>query len=346
MIIKALDSADIDKSSFILRSIIAQFDRKCNGTALKLYTKSLYNLIWEEAYFSPEEKLTLFASLAHTMGVNFISFFNDLLSTRSELLKILKPIDQEFLELLFCELINIFCFMGSDEKTKFNFFREIYRSYSYADFDVLDLFKNKIRKNERDEIQKWYSSESVVDSFLSSIFSIDLSILHFFNENEFIPILCRKVKEVLTNKYSVSLVELNSLLRDLDELKYKDQFLKELFEKKKKTVKLMEDYFLEDMKTYLSIKNDPELISLASQLIPEWKKHFISWVKNHIKDVKKRLMTYTDKPSYYEEIELFKSLEKINRLDDFIISLKSDASDDFIRDIEEVLKQYSDSRKN
>lgn len=342
IISQALDNAEVNKTTFIAECIISQNQRnmkdKQSGQTWNI--SSLEDELWQKPYLkSHEERSAVSKVLIDRMGMQFLRFFYDSTKTATSIIKSLNITDQAYTKQIFHSWINLLTTKATDRvDIKLEIFQNICHAYTHVGLDVLELLKSEFFKDSLPIIQEWYCSESLIDNHLHLTKARGLTLLRFFNEQGFYSVIFRQIKAIFTSP-GTSFNTLNWFFEALENLKCKDKVIEQLFDEHQEILELMKASFQKYMLDWFDSEDFSHSFPLFCRLMPDWKEHLIASTKDQMQQIKKEPPSYI--PRYLNMSYFFKSLAKLNVLEDFIASLKADASEEFVRDLNEAYEFYT-----
>lgn len=328
--------ANLDKFDYISKCLLDHYQSH------REYSHIASNLLEAPIMADESEVATVGRRMIQSQGPQYLSYFFKYHSFNCTIIKALKNTDPDYCEHLFWDFLSVLTQMTNGAHEKLCIFQNFMAAYQGAGYTLSVLLGYSNAAPLIPIIKTWYEQKCIwkmVDTSLS-----DLTLLRHFRPEAFYPVVLREVRKTCDQEYP-SFYGFDTLLKRLAEMGYQDEFISQLTERDPDLVDLIKNKIKEHFVDCLE-QSDAPLGRLVIEWVPNWKDRLILWAQDTITQKKQESMQYgSDKPSYYELVRIYRTLERIGVLDFWLLDLNQALPEEMQPDLEAIYAEFEASGK-
>lgn len=331
LVADSLEEANLDRPRFIAQCLLAEQRRGNRGFG----GVDLERNFWKEPFLKTEQARAQVARcLIDEMHEPFLHLFSGHKRQHVAMIKSLYITDEAYCLELFTKSLVQLVQSNRPDGEAFRLFHDVCFAYSEAGIDVIKLLLQEDFQQLRPVVAKWHS-EAMVQVCLNETV-IAWRLLRIFAPKLFYPTVLQRIRAEITSERFVNFFSFNQFLELFHQLECLESLKTRMFEDQELTSAIKEKIQKHINEAFHSYH--AHFIPIVKRLVPDWCVRLASWAKVKIKEEKERSLSYGAKPHYFDLKELYKSLKKLNLLDEFWQEMLKESSEELQKELERIKK--------
>lgn len=333
---ECLSSVSFDRSTAIAGWLKAYYSRKPSNRGGGV---NVEQLLWKEGFTKDDvERAAITRILIQEMQVQFLSLFAGSRFSTLPMIQSLHCTDPQFCNNLFCESISLLCKVSNRNLDKLVIFQNFSSTFKDAGVEVLHLL-SKFLPNEIEIMRSWYGVEELGVLLKDGFFgpSIEWWLLQFINPERLYPTIFRTLESMFEKREKISFYSLGYFLKAvkkvgcLEEVTCQLEHHPELLERMKITLQL---HLVSAISDGGSI-----LFPFVERCLPNWREKLMELTQKEYEQEKKQVITYGRSGTYSEIICLFKVLNDLGKLNDWLADFRKNSTDEMRKGLDQICRK-------